>query len=43
MSQQEDANRREPKVSVSFDTWAVVLAFVLALLVKIGVIRHVAW
>jgi hypothetical protein len=43
MSKQEDAKRREPKVSLSLDTWAVVLAFVLAFLIKIGVIHRVAW
>ncbi len=28
---------------VTLDVWAVLLAFVLALLVKFGVLQHVAW
>jgi len=43
MSQDENAKRQEPKASLSLDTWAVVLAFVLAVLVKLGVIHRVAW
>jgi hypothetical protein len=43
MSQEEETKRPEPKASLSIDTWAVVLAFVLAILVKIGVIHRVAW
>jgi hypothetical protein len=31
------------KPGVSLDTWAVLLAFVLALLVRAGVLQHVAW
>ena len=31
------------KFPVSLDTWAVLLAFVLAALVRFGVIKTVAW
>jgi hypothetical protein len=33
----------EAKPRVSLDTWAVLLAFLLALLVRAGVLQHVAW
>ena len=33
----------ETKPRVTLDTWAVLLAFVLALLVRAGVLQHVAW
>jgi len=44
----EDAMAEEVKVeakryAVSLDSWAVLLAFVLALLVRAGVLKHVAW
>ena len=38
---------REEKVAsrwkLSLDTWAVLLAFVLALLVRSGVLKHIPW
>jgi len=32
-----------PRLGLSLDVWAVLLALVLALLVKTSVLRHVAW
>jgi hypothetical protein len=38
------ANKKNgPKVSIGLDTWAVALALTLALLVGIGVLKHVPW
>lgn len=31
------------KFSLSLDVWAVLLSFALALLVRLGVVQHVAW
>jgi hypothetical protein len=33
----------QPRSRESLDVWAVLLAFVLALLVRVGVLQHVAW
>jgi hypothetical protein len=34
---------KESRFSLSLDTWAVTLALLLALLVGIGVLKHVPW
>jgi hypothetical protein len=30
-------------LSLSVDVWAVLLAFLLALLVRVGVLQHISW
>jgi hypothetical protein len=35
--------RNGSKLSIGPDTWAVALALILALLVGIGVLKHVPW
>lgn len=42
MSQANDAAAKKPK-GISLDTWAVLLALVLAALVRAGVFKHVPW
>jgi hypothetical protein len=37
------AKNKESRFSLSLDTWAVTLALLLALLVGIGVLKHVPW
>jgi len=34
---------RKRRAWLSLDWWAVLLAFVLALLVRVGVLQHVSW
>jgi len=43
MSQEEGGKTPGRAAVLSLDTWAVVLALVLALLVKLDVIRRVPW
>ena len=40
-----DLNSREPKASwrLSLDSWAVLLAVGLAILVRLGVFKHIPW
>jgi hypothetical protein len=42
MSQSETPIRRN-SFRLSLDAWAVAAAFVLALLVRVGVLKHVPW
>jgi hypothetical protein len=42
MSQQTDAVAGKRR-SFSIDTWAVLLAFALAALVRAGVFKHIPW
>ena len=42
MSQTPKAAAAKPR-RFSLDTWAVLLALVLAALVRVGVIKHVPW
>jgi hypothetical protein len=37
------AKNKESRFSLSLDTWAVTLALLLALLVGIGILKHVPW
>ena len=39
--QQEQAKRGLTRISL--DTWAVILALVLAALVRLGVLKHIPW
>jgi len=39
----EAAGRSESRWKLSLDTWAVVVALLLALLVRVGVFKHVPW
>jgi hypothetical protein len=32
-----------PRPSLSLDTWAVITSFVLALLVRVGALKHIPW
>ena len=41
--QQESAAAPVKKTGYSIDTWAVLLAFVLAALVRAGVFKHIPW
>jgi hypothetical protein len=43
MSTKEDAVTTTKKWILSLDTWAVVAAFVAALLIRVGVFKHVPW
>jgi len=43
MSAEVEAGRTESRWKLSLDTWAVLVAFLLALLVRVGVFTHVPW
>jgi hypothetical protein len=43
MSTTENAVTTTKKWILSLDTWAVVAAFVAALLIRVGVFKHVPW
>jgi hypothetical protein len=43
MSQQEQTVVAPAKRGLSIDAWAVLLAFVLAALVRAGVFKHIPW
>jgi hypothetical protein len=39
----EAAGKSEGRWKLSLDTWAVVVALLLALLVRAGVFKHIPW
>jgi hypothetical protein len=43
MSQEVTAEKPTSRWKLSLDTWAVLLAFALALLVRSGVFKHIPW
>jgi hypothetical protein len=43
MSAEEQAVNAGSRWKLSLDAWAVVLAFVAALLIRAGVFKHVPW
>jgi hypothetical protein len=43
MSTKEEAVITTKKWILSLDTWAVVAAFVAALLIRVGIFKHVPW
>lgn len=43
MATQEAAREKSGSLKISWDTWAVLAAFLAALLVRIGVVKHVPW
>ena len=43
MSAEVEAGKTEGRWKVSLDTWAVLVAFLLALLVRTGVFKHIPW
>jgi len=43
MSTEVVAGKTARKWKLSLDTWAVLVAFLLALLVRTGVVKHVSW
>ena len=43
MSTEVAARKTESRWKLSLDTWAVLVAFLLALLVRTGVFKHVPW
>jgi hypothetical protein len=32
-----------PRLGLSLDAWAVITSFVLALLVRVGALKHIPW
>jgi len=43
MSAEVEAGKTESQWKLSLDTWAVLVAFLLALLVRTGVFKHIPW
>jgi hypothetical protein len=43
MNAQVEAGKVESRWRPSLDTWAVMVAFLLALLVRAGVLKHIPW
>jgi hypothetical protein len=43
MSTEVAAGKTESRWQLSLDTWAVVVALLLALLVRVGVFKHIPW
>ena len=43
MSAEVEAGKTESPWKLSLDTWAVLVAFLLALLVRTGVFKHIPW
>ena len=43
MSTEVDAGKTGSAWKLSLDTWAVLVAFLLALLVRTGVFKHIPW
>jgi hypothetical protein len=43
MSAEAQAGKSGSRWKLSLDTWAVLVAFLLALLVRTGVFKHVPW
>jgi hypothetical protein len=43
MSAELEAGKTESRWKLSLDTWAVVVALLLALLVRTGVLKHIPW
>ena len=43
MSAEIAAGKTESRWKLSLDTWAVLVALLLALLVRIGVFKHIPW
>jgi len=43
MSAEAAAGKPQSSWKLSLDTWAVVVALLLALLVRVGVFKHVPW
>jgi hypothetical protein len=34
---------KTPGVNLSFDTWAIIVAFLLAAFVRTGILKHIPW
>ena len=43
MSAEVVAGKSRSRLKLSLDTWAVLVAFLLALLVRTGVFKHIPW
>ena len=43
MSAEENAVKAGNRWKLSLDTWAVLAAFLAALLIRVGVLKHVPW
>ena len=43
MSAEVAAGKSRSRWKLSLDTWAVMVAFLLALLVRTGVLKHIPW
>ncbi len=43
MSAEVQAGKTGSRWKLSLDTWAVLVAFLLALLVRTGVFKHISW
>ena len=36
-------SEKSPAAKISWDTWAVLAAFLAALLIRFGVVKHIPW
>jgi len=43
MSTEENAEQEKKPLHLSLDSWAVVVALLAALLVRVGVFKHIPW
>ena len=43
MSEDNKIAKEATRIGLSLDVWAVITALVLALLVRVGVLKHVPW
>jgi hypothetical protein len=43
MSEDNEIAKQATRLGLSLDVWAVITAFLLALLVRVGVLKHVPW
>ena len=43
MSEENNTAPTATRVGLSLDVWAVITAFLLALLVRVGVLKHIPW
>jgi len=39
----DKTSEKPPAKKISWDTWAVLAAFIAALLIRFGVVKHIPW